>query len=427
MSISWNSNLQAQYAILQAFAVLTKCAIGLFEPSVDGEVKEILPLEGFEPYCEKIRSFEQGDHLCHQDHINRAKQVIESGVGGLKLCHAGVLNEALPIVVDGKVRAVLMYGQMWVKGDERCAKARDSHEDIIAFLKPTQTDEQELRFYYNEIKHFTQKEFDTLNEQLSFLQRLFYEKLHEEQERSKQTERIIHELQTRLQPVLAQAELIRYDLLRIKTGCSQVECLLPIANELLGNALAMRALVHNLGDFLPEYQFKELWLRDVVEEAVTLYKAEADRKDVNIVMQLEWPSKIEMSRRHLRQAINNLLHNAIKYSFRGSPNRYRYVNIEGEINGSDYVLIFSNYGIGILPQEMDSIFEPGYQGELTRGEHRSGAGQGLTVVKDIVEKHHGTIKVQSVHKGDEAYVNRFVVRLPLVQPVGGERNENCLD
>jgi signal transduction histidine kinase len=134
-----------------------------------------------------------------------------------------------------------------------------------------------------------------------------------------------------------------------------------------------------------------------------------------------------VSRMHLQEAINNLLQNAIKYSFRGAHDRYRYVEIKGGIDEPDCVLTFSNYGIGILSEELDLIFQPGYRGKLTRGEYRSGSGMGLAIAKEVIEKHHGTIEAQSEEKGGGAYVNRFVVRLPLKQPEGGEEHENRLD
>jgi two-component system sensor histidine kinase VicK len=122
-----------------------------------------------------------------------------------------------------------------------------------------------------------------------------------------------------------------------------------------------------------------------------------------------------MSRLHLQHAINNLLHNAIKYSFHGRYDLARYVEVRGESDVFDYVLTFSNYGVGIFPREFDLIFESGYQGDLTLDEHRTGAGMGLTIAKEVIEKHHGTIEVGSVKTNGSAYVNDFIVRLPRTQ------------
>lgn len=428
MPISWTSGLrQAQQAALDFCISFTKCAISLFEPTGDGKIRLVLPLGQLEPYCKKLQTFPEGDRLCHDDHVRRAKQVIESGQPILALCHAGVFNPALPIVVDGKVRAVLVYGQMWVEGDERCTEARDRHEGVIARLQPPEDDELELSVYYDEIKKFSRRDLDALSQQMSSLQHLFYEMMSREQELDRQTESTIHDLQIRLQPVLAHAQNLYNDLGRITTEHPLVGNLLATAEESLGSVLAMRTLVRNLGNFMPEYQFKLCSLEALVEEAVLTYKAEAERKEVDIRVWLEGPSKIEMSREHLQQAISNLMHNAIKYSFSGRHGRYRFVDIRGKTDEPDYLLTFSNYGVGILPEELDRIFEPGYKGELTRKEYRSGSGMGLAITKEVIERHHGTIEIESVETGGDAYVSRFSIRLPLKQPTEEEVNENHLD
>jgi len=120
MSFSISTLYQAHHSVLNLVASCTGCAIGVYEPSSDGNVREVLPPGGFESYCSKIQSFPEGRCLCHADHIKRAKKVIETGIGCLTLCHAGVFNQALPIVIKGRVRAVLMYGQMCVEGDDHC-------------------------------------------------------------------------------------------------------------------------------------------------------------------------------------------------------------------------------------------------------------------------------------------------------------------
>ncbi len=427
MSTSWIPGHKAQLAILKAFAQFIKRAIGLFEPTNDDEIWETLPFEEFESYCRKIYEFSEGKRLCQKDHIERARRVMESGVEELTLCHAGVFNQALPIIVDGDVKAVLMYGQLWAVGNDCCAEARERHERTIARLRQTENDELELRVYYDEIKRFSANDLDTLNQQLSLLQHSYYEMLSEEQARIKQADGIIHELQIRLQPILAEAENLYYDLRRTSIECPAVESLSPVAKELLNSVLMLRTLVRNFGNFMPEdYQFKTCSVGGLIERAITVYGSEAKRKRVAISPQLEGLPKVELSRDHLQEAINNLVHNAIKYSFSGASDHYRYVEIDGEVVKSDYKLTFSNYGVGILPEELDRIFEPGYKGELTRKEYRSGAGMGLAIAKEIIERHQGTIEARSVKTDGDAYVNTFIVRLPLEQ-AKGEKYEDCMD
>jgi signal transduction histidine kinase len=312
--------------------------------------------------------------------------------------------------------AVLMYGQMWVEGDHRSAIARMRHESTVRRLQVGEDDELELRVYYDNIKRLSRRDLDLLDGQLSSLQRLFYDMLSEEQERGRQAEEIIHDLQTRLQPVLALAENLYYGICRVSGKYHSLGVLQGTADELLKSALAMRVPIWNLGSYMPEYQFEPYSLSALVKEAIALYRAEAERREVEIRTRLQKPSTIQMSRMHLQHAINNLLHNAIKYSYHGRYDLHRFVEILSEADKLDHVLTFSNYGVGILPEEFDLIFEPGYKGKLTYAEYRSGSGMGLAITKEVIEKHHGAIDVESRKTDGGAYVNKFIVRLPRKQP-----------
>jgi signal transduction histidine kinase len=119
-----------------------------------------------------------------------------------------------------------------------------------------------------------------------------------------------------------------------------------------------------------------------------------------------------MSLRHIVHMMNNLVHNAVKYSFSGSQGRDREVRIRGTRESRIYRFEIENYGIGILPDERDRIFEKGVRGKLTEDESRTGAGLGLYIAKEIVKNHGGSIEARSRSQGS-AYLTVFTVTLPL--------------
>ena len=296
--MTWSLNPASrivQDLLLDLFASCTQCAIGLYEESdTGGKDRWILPSEQLKSYCRKMQSFPSGERRCYEDHVGRAKKVLQSGNGALTLCHAGVFNQALPVKIDGKVRAVLMYGQMCVEGDPRLVEARKRHEDTIRELNPGEDDELELYVYFDQIKLLSAPELDLLNQQLSVLQRVVYEMLGERQELNRQTEAIIHDVQTRLQSSLALAENLSYDLKRMTTSHEPLFELHSQASELLQSLLALRVLTRNLGSFMPEYEFRTFSLSSLVEEACSLYSAEAERKKVEIRVRLDKPHNIEI-------------------------------------------------------------------------------------------------------------------------------------
>jgi signal transduction histidine kinase len=120
---------------------------------------------------------------------------------------------------------------------------------------------------------------------------------------------------------------------------------------------------------------------------------------------------VSISRVHLQHAINNLVHNAIKYSLPSDVER-QCVEIDGYPRGAHYCIHISNSGIGILPNELTAIFEDGFQGKLARERYRTGSGKGLYFVKQVVDRHNGTIYAESTSLDGPRYTTRFVVSVP---------------
>ena len=175
----------------------------------------------------------------------------------------------------------------------------------------------------------------------------------------------------------------------------------------------MRTAIWNAGDYMPAYKFETWDLEEMVREAVALYRTTADRKGVKVYCNMVRPSKVFVSRIHLQHAINNLMHNAVKYSYAGLTDRERRVSILGRPYRLDYYeFTISNYGVGVQPEELERVFEPGYQSVLTRGEYRYGTGMGLTIAKDIIDKHDGMIFMESRHTGGGAYLTNVTIRVP---------------
>ena len=102
----------------------------------------------------------------------------------------------------------------------------------------------------------------------------------------------------------------------------------------------------------------------------------------------------------LAGAVLNLVSNAIKYGEAGSE-----VHVQVTISGAELQISVHNVGEPI--RDIDSVFEPFVRGENEESRQR-GWGLGLSLVKRIVEKHAGTIRVQS----DVQSGTTFTIRLP---------------
>jgi len=95
-----------------------------------------------------------------------------------------------------------------------------------------------------------------------------------------------------------------------------------------------------------------------------------------------------LDERRMRQALFNLVSNAIKFTPAGGS-----ITLEAQRVGSEIALIVADTGIGIAPEHHARVFE-----KFERGDSRSrqvGAGLGLSLVKSFVELHNGRIELES--------------------------------
>jgi len=104
----------------------------------------------------------------------------------------------------------------------------------------------------------------------------------------------------------------------------------------------------------------------------------------------------------LARVFDNLLRNAVNYSFEGGT-----VAVRAEAGPTGVTLCFQNPGPTIPPEKLDRIFERFFRLDASRGSASGGAGLGLAIAKQIVELHGGRITAQSGNEQVE-----FAVTLP---------------
>jgi signal transduction histidine kinase len=106
----------------------------------------------------------------------------------------------------------------------------------------------------------------------------------------------------------------------------------------------------------------------------------------------------------IKQALANLVDNAIKYS-----GERRRLAVTARRDGGEVRIEVADEGIGIPPPETERIFEKFYRIGRSETQGRRGSGVGLALVKHIVEAHGGRVTVDS-RPGEGS---RFTVRLPV--------------
>jgi signal transduction histidine kinase len=132
-------------------------------------------------------------------------------------------------------------------------------------------------------------------------------------------------------------------------------------------------------------------LRALAEECLSLNGPVASRK--GIALRLEAPPEevwVTADRVKLEQVANNLVSNAIKYSNAGAS-----VELSVEPREADVLVSVSDQGIGIPAESLGSVFQPFGRAHRRGTAGEKAVGLGLAISKNIVERHGGTIRVDS--------------------------------
>ena len=155
-----------------------------------------------------------------------------------------------------------------------------------------------------------------------------------------------------------------------------------------------------------ELNIETLKLDDVIERAVKKVqnRFETEEVELNLNVAKKLPS-FEADKKRLSQVLYNLLSNAVGFSDTGAT-----VTLSATKKKDEIELVVIDQGCGIPDEEQESVFER-FESQ-TRGSSHRGAGLGLSIVKSLVELHHGSVDLSS-NPGEGTKV---IVRLPIKQP-----------
>jgi two-component system phosphate regulon sensor histidine kinase PhoR len=135
----------------------------------------------------------------------------------------------------------------------------------------------------------------------------------------------------------------------------------------------------------------EIDLGRLAQRAAARLEGYAHFQEVQMVLELPEECLVRGDARRLESAIGNLIHNAIKYSPDGGQ-----VQVSALVDGQTATVRVADQGLGIAAEYLPHIFERFYRVHTPATDQIGGSGLGLTIVKAVVEKHGGTIAVNSL-------------------------------
>jgi CheY-like chemotaxis protein/two-component sensor histidine kinase len=145
---------------------------------------------------------------------------------------------------------------------------------------------------------------------------------------------------------------------------------------------------------------------EIIHSAVETSQLAIDRAGHRLTVTLpEEPLVLMADRGRLTQVFANLLNNSAKYTDAGGRIRVDVWRDDGHMLAS-----VRDTGIGIPAEALARVFDMFAQAHRAVGRGQGGLGIGLTMVRSLVEMHHGTVEARSAGSG---LGSEFVVRLPL--------------
>lgn len=154
-----------------------------------------------------------------------------------------------------------------------------------------------------------------------------------------------------------------------------------------------------------ELRARELDLVPFARRATETFSSEAERRGVALQFQTSEPRLLAyVDREKVENVVYNLVTNALKAT---GPGGKVVVSVQTDEGGQHAEVVVRDTGGGIGADELPHIFDRFYQAET--GRLRGGTGIGLSLVREMVELHHGDVRVESV----SGFGSTFTVRLPL--------------
>lgn len=157
----------------------------------------------------------------------------------------------------------------------------------------------------------------------------------------------------------------------------------------------------NLSNITLEYS--KVNLTRLIEQLTFEFKPMFLEKDLQCELEIQPNTMVRCDVNKMQRVFDNLLRNAVNYSFEGGT-----IRIAAMQDENNFSIKFINNGNTIPQEKLERIFEQFYRLDTARGSKNGGAGLGLAIAKEIVELHNGKITAKS-----ENEIIEFEVSIPI--------------
>ena len=206
---------------------------------------------------------------------------------------------------------------------------------------------------------------------------------------------ITHELLTPLTSIRGYTELINDKMIGDINNDQKekLQIILRNTDRLIGlirNLLTVTELENNR----LELQIKSVSINGTIKKILQDIQPQFEEKKISVVQDIQTLAEIYGDEERLGRAITNLIINAIKFT----PEKGK-ITITAVEEGDNINISINDTGTGIPADKLPFIFDRFYQADGTTSRKYGGVGLGLSISKEIIEMHNGTIWAESDENG----------------------------
>ena len=276
-------------------------------------------------------------------------------------------------------------------------------QGVILDINERKKAEQELELYRGQLEKLVKTRTEDLEKKTKELEKANIELTEADKLKSIFLASMSHELRTPLNSIIGftgillmgmVGELSNEQKTQLKIVKNSANHLLELINDILDISKIEAGKV--------DLHKETFMMNDTIKEVLETFKHSADDKGLELKIQFDENIEVYTDMRRFKQAIINLVGNAVKFTDQGSVSVITKLKDGGEVD-----ITVKDTGVGIKKEDMGKLFEPFQQVDSELTKKREGTGLGLHLTQKIMDLLNGKIHVESIPGEGTVFILTF--------------------
>ncbi len=413
--------------IEEAFCEMTEMAAGISDPQ---GIRITAPYNESK-FCQLVKNTPAGRARCERCDRQGVMMAKEKQSAVFYICHTGMVDFAVPIIIQGQTLGCLLGGQILTEAPDEQNAIQTAHE--------INADPQEYLSAIRQIRVFTKQQLTDAAEFLCTLSNILssigfnrYKILQSNMELEQATQsksdflaNMSHEIRTPMNTIIGMSEMaLREPLpLAAKEYISQIktagQTLLTIINDILDFS--------KIESGTTDIHVVEYSPMSLVSNIINAITTRIGTKDIEFIVDIvpDLPEVILGDHVRLNQIILNLTNNAVKFTQRGQIK----LKISYTVMDTDTLVLqisVTDTGTGIRQEDIDRLFDSFQRLDTPKTYQIEGSGLGLAITRQLLTQMNGDIKVESEYGKGSCFSFTLPQKIVQSRPSAAVRNPKSI-